>query len=76
MDDGKIVFPFPSGTGDFSCSETHLLCNLGRRRRRWEDNIKMDLREVRWIDIDWIYLAKDRYRWRAVVKAVMNLQVP
>jgi hypothetical protein len=47
---------------------------LGRPRHRWEDSIKMDLQEVRW-GIDWIELAQDRDRWRAVV-AVMNLQVP
>jgi len=39
----------------------------GRRRRRWEDNIKMDLQEVGWGDMDWIDLAKDRDRWRALV---------
>jgi hypothetical protein len=48
----------------------------GRPRRRWEDNIKMDLREVRWRVIDWIDLAQDEDRWRAVVYAVMNLRVP
>jgi hypothetical protein len=49
---------------------------LGRPRRRWEDNIKMDLREVGWGDMDWINLAQDRDRWRALVNAVMNLRVP
>jgi hypothetical protein len=49
---------------------------LGRPRRRWEDNIKMDLREVGWGIIDWISLAQDRDRWRALVNAVMNLRVP
>jgi hypothetical protein len=47
---------------------------LGRPRRRWEDNIKMDLQEVGW-GMDWIDLALDRDRWRAVVNAVMNLRV-
>jgi hypothetical protein len=49
---------------------------LGRPRRRWEDNIKMDLREVGCGGIDWIELAEDRVRWRALVNAVMNLRVP
>jgi hypothetical protein len=49
---------------------------LGRPRRRWEDNIKMDLREVGWGGMDSINLAEDRDRWRAVVNAVMNLRVP
>ena len=49
---------------------------LGRSKRRWEDNIKMDLREVRCGDMDWIDLAQDRDRWRALVSAVMNLRVP
>jgi hypothetical protein len=48
---------------------------LGRPRRRWEDNIKMDLREVGRGGIDWISLAQDRERWRALVNAVMNLRV-
>jgi hypothetical protein len=49
---------------------------LGRPRRRWVDNIKMDLSEVGWDGRDWIYLAQDRDRWRAHVNAVMNLRVP
>jgi hypothetical protein len=48
---------------------------LGRLRRRWEDNIKMDLQEVGW-GMDWIELAQDRDRWRALMNAVMNLRVP
>jgi hypothetical protein len=48
---------------------------LGRPRRRWEDNIKMDLQDVGWV-MDWIELAQNRDRWRAVVNAVMNLRVP
>jgi hypothetical protein len=47
---------------------------LGRPRRRWEDGIKIDLREIGWGG-DWIHLAQDRDRWRAVVYAVMNLRV-
>jgi hypothetical protein len=49
--------------------------SLGRPRRRWEDNIKMDLQEVGW-GMGWIHLTRDRDRWRALVNAVMNLQVP
>jgi hypothetical protein len=49
---------------------------LGRPRRRWEDNIKMDLREVGLGGMDWIDLAQVRDRWRALVNAVMNLRVP
>ena len=48
---------------------------LGRPRRRWEDNIKMDLQEVGCGGMDWIELAQDRDRFRALVSAVMNLQV-
>jgi hypothetical protein len=49
---------------------------LRRPRRRWVDNVKMDLREVEWDGRDWIDLAQDRDRWIAHVNAVMNLQVP
>ena len=49
---------------------------LGRPRRRWEDNIKMDLQEVGCGGMDWIELAQDRNRGRALVNAVMNLRVP
>ena len=49
---------------------------LERLRRRWEDNIKMDLREVGYDDRDWINLAQDRDRWRAYVRGAMNLRVP
>jgi hypothetical protein len=49
---------------------------LGRPRRRWEDNIKMDLREVGWVGVNWIELAQDRNRWRALVNAVTDLRVP
>jgi hypothetical protein len=48
---------------------------LGRPRRRWEDNIRMGLQEVGCGGMDWIGLAQDRDRWRAVVNAVMNLRV-
>ena len=50
---------------------------LKRPRRRWEDNIKMDLQEVvMWGGMEWIELAQDRDRWRALVTAVMDLRVP
>jgi hypothetical protein len=48
---------------------------LGRPRRRWEDNIKMDIREVGCGGMNWIELAQDRDRWRALVNAVTNLRV-
>jgi hypothetical protein len=47
---------------------------LGRQRYRWEDEIRMDLREIGW-GVDWIRLAQDRGRWRVIVSAVMNLRV-
>jgi hypothetical protein len=49
---------------------------IGRPKRKWVDNIRMDLEEVRWSDADWIGLAQDRSRWRGIADAVMNLQVP
>jgi len=49
---------------------------LGRPRHRWEDNIKIDLQEVGCKGMDWIKLAQDRDRWRALVNVVMDLQVP
>ena len=49
---------------------------LGRPRRRWEENIKMDLREVGGGCVDWMELALDRERWRALVSTVRNLRVP
>jgi hypothetical protein len=48
---------------------------LGRPRHRWEDGIRMDLREIGLEGVDWIQLSQDRDWWRAVVSAVMNLQV-
>jgi hypothetical protein len=49
---------------------------LGKTRRRWVDNIRMVLGEVGWGDVDWIGLAKDRNKWRALVNAVMNRWIP
>jgi hypothetical protein len=49
---------------------------LGRSRGRWVDNIRMDLGEVGWGDVDWIGLAQDRNRWRALVNSVLNFRVP
>jgi hypothetical protein len=47
---------------------------LERPRHRWQNGIRMDLREIGWGDVEWIHLAQDRGRWRAVVNAVMNLR--
>jgi hypothetical protein len=49
---------------------------LGRPRRTWMDNIKMDLREIGWDGVDWIDMAQDRDHWRALVNTVVNLRVP
>jgi hypothetical protein len=49
---------------------------LGRKRRRWIDNIKKDLEGIGWSDVDAISLSQDRYRWRALMKAIMNFRVP
>jgi hypothetical protein len=49
---------------------------LGRPRRRWVNNIRMDLREIRWGGMDWIDLAQNRDRWRGLVNMVMNIWVP
>jgi hypothetical protein len=53
-----------------------LLVGKPRPRRRWLDNIRMDLVKVGWGDVDWIGLAQDRDRWRALVTSVLNLRVP
>jgi hypothetical protein len=49
---------------------------MGRQRRRWVDNIKMDLRAIGWDGVDWMYMAQDRDQWRALVNTVLNLRVP
>jgi hypothetical protein len=50
--------------------------SLGIPRRRWEDNIRMDLREIGWGGMDWIDLAQDRDQWRALVNTIMDVRVP
>jgi hypothetical protein len=49
---------------------------LGRPRRRWVENTKMDLREIGWDGMDWIKLAQDRDQWKALVNTLMNFRVP
>jgi hypothetical protein len=49
---------------------------LGRPRRRWVDNIKMDLTETQWNGVDWIDMAQDRDQWRVLVNTVINLRFP
>jgi hypothetical protein len=65
---GKVTYRVLVGTPEKKRS-------FGRPRRRWEDNIKMNLHEVGW-ERGWIDLAQDRDGWRALVNAVMNLRVP
>jgi hypothetical protein len=48
---------------------------LGRYRRRWEDNIRMYLREIEWEAVDWMHLSQDREIWRVLVNTVMNLRI-
>jgi hypothetical protein len=50
--------------------------SLGRPRSRWVDNIKIDLREIEWGGMEWIYLAHDRDKWRGFMNTAMNLRVP
>jgi hypothetical protein len=49
---------------------------VGTRRHKWDDDIKVDLREIVWGGMDWIDLAEDRDQWRALVNTIMNLRVP
>jgi len=60
----------------FWCGKPEGKRPIGRPRRRWEDNFKMDLQEVGCGDIDWIELAQNRDRWQARVNAVTKLRVP
>jgi hypothetical protein len=61
----RVLFGKPEGKGP-----------LGRRRRRWEDDIKLDLREIGIDGANWIQLAQDRVKWRTFVNTVINLRVP
>jgi hypothetical protein len=56
--------------------KTEGMRSIGRPRRRWLDNIKLDLREIGWDGMDWIELVQDRDQWRALVNTVMNRRVP
>ena len=58
----------------FWCGKSERKRPLERPRRRWNDNIKMDLQEVRWRSMDWIDLTQNRDRWKDLVNAVMNLR--
>jgi hypothetical protein len=49
---------------------------LGRQKRRWVGNIKMDLRNIEWDGVDWIDMAQERDQWRALMNTVLNLRVP
>jgi hypothetical protein len=49
---------------------------LGRTRCRWDDDTRIDLKEIGWEGVDWMHLAQDRDQWRALVNTVMNLRVP
>jgi hypothetical protein len=49
---------------------------LGKPRRRWVDNIRMDLRKIGWDGVDWIEMSQDRDKWRALVNMVLDLRVP
>jgi hypothetical protein len=50
--------------------------SLGRPRRRWECNIRMDIREIGWKEVDWMHPAQDRDQWRELVNKLINLRVP
>jgi hypothetical protein len=69
MGEGRVVYRVLVGRPEGKRS-------LGRPRRRWEDNIKMDLRERGIEGANWIQLAQDRIQWRAFVNTIMNLRVP
>ena len=69
MEEGRVVYKVLVGKPEGKRP-------LGRRRHRWEDNIKMDLEEVGRGSGDWMEFAQERDRWRALVSTVMNFQVP
>jgi len=73
--EGKCEF-LQSHVPNINIKILNRLLPLGRPRRRWEDNIKIDLQEVSCGGVGLIELAEDRDRWRAVVNAVMNIRVP
>jgi len=64
------------GVNRLSVGKPERMRPLWRPRRRWADNIMMDLQEVGCMSFDWIELSQDKERWRALVKSVMNLRVP
>jgi hypothetical protein len=72
------MFPLPAKRNAYSLlvGKPERKRPLGRPRCRWVDNIRNDLGEVGWGDVNWIGLAKDRNRWRALANSVLNLQVP
>ena len=69
---GETCNPYGSGVYRVLVGKPERKRPLGRIKRRWEDNIKMDLQEVGCGDVDWIELAQDRDRWRALVAEVLN----
>ena len=71
-----MTFTFLPNISGNACGMSEGGRPLGRPRRRWKDNIKMDLQEVGSGDMDWIVLAQDRDRLQALVNAVINLRVP
>ena len=72
----KIIYAHSVTYRSFAARMSHFRRPLGRPRRRWVDNIRMDLQEVGCGYMDWFGLTQDRDRWRTLVSAVMNLRVP
>jgi hypothetical protein len=71
MQDGET--PWPENMMSYILREYY---RSGRPKRRWDDNIRMDLREIGWEGVDWIHLAQDRDQWWTLVNTVMNLRIP